>query len=362
LLSKNHSTFNIAAGLVRGYWNLEFQRNSVIETTGDSGTIYRAEIEKEEKMRKSMQAIAVAGLALGLLASSLTAVAQDSQLRLNKAIELLENDEPAFGLLSFDYSLNNARSLSRSGLDFIIIDMEHAPFDVERIREFLLGMTDKRAILEKGSLQPNVVPFVRIPAIGSEDLLSQVKQALDVGAFGVMFPTINTAAEAEMAIRASRYPQLNGAADFEPAGLRGRNPSNAVWYWGVRDYHAKADLWPLDPAGELLAIIQIETPEGVENIEDIISVPGLGVIFIGPSDLATAMGYASASAPEVEEAIQAVLQSCLAHDVPCAITTNSRSIESRLEQGFRFVTVGLDGGLSTGAQDALNRGHSASNR
>ena len=162
------------------------------------------------------------------------AAAQETGARLNKAIELLENDEPAFGLLSFDYSLNNARSLARSGLDFIIIDMEHAPFDVERIREFLLGMTDKRAIIEKGSLQPNVVPFVRIPAIGSEDVLSQVKQALDVGAYGVMFPSVNNAAEAEMAIRASRYPQLSGADDYEPAGLRGRNPSNAVWYWGIR--------------------------------------------------------------------------------------------------------------------------------
>ncbi|GJM13506.1 MAG: 4-hydroxy-2-oxo-heptane-1,7-dioate aldolase [Pseudohongiella sp.] len=313
-------------------------------------------------MRDRNMPIALASLALALLLSAMGAAAQDSAVRLNKTIQLLENDEPAFGLLAFDYSLNNARSLSRSGLDFIIIDMEHAPFDVERIREFLLGMTDKRAILEKGSLQPNVVPFVRIPAIGSEDLLSQVKQALDVGAFGVMFPTVNNAAEAEMAVRASRYPQLNGASDYAPAGLRGRNPSNAVWYWGIRDYHAKADLWPLDPAGELLAIIQIETPEAVENIEEIISVPGVGVIFIGPSDLATAMGYASSAAPEVEAAMQLVLDSCLAHDVPCAITTNARSVEDRLEQGFRFVTVGLDGGLSTGAQEALSRGRSAGGR
>ena len=309
-----------------------------------------------------MKSIIAVGFALAALFTALGAAAQESATRLNKAIELLENDEPAFGLLSFDYSLNNARSLSRSGLDFIIIDMEHAPFDVERIREFLLGMTDKRAILEKGSLQPNVVPFVRIPAIGSEDVLSQVKQALDVGAYGVMFPSVNNAAEAEMAIRASRYPQLSGANDYEPAGLRGRNPSNAVWYWGIRDYHAKADLWPLDPNGELLAIIQIETPEGVENIEEIISVPGTGVIFIGPSDLSTAMGFASASEPEVEAAIQTVLASCLTHDVPCAITTNSRTVEARLEQGFRFVTVGLDGGLSTRTQDALDRGRSASGR
>lgn len=313
-------------------------------------------------MNNSMKPLVAASFALALLATPLGATAQEAGARLNKAIELLENDEPAFGLLSFDYSLNNARSLSRSGLDFIIIDMEHAPFDVERIREFLLGMTDKRAILEKGSLQPNVVPFVRIPAIGSEDVLSQVKQALDVGAYGVMFPSVNNAAEAEMAIRASRYPQFNGAEDFEPAGLRGRNPSNAIWYWGIRDYHAKADLWPLDPNGELLAIIQIETPEGVENIEEIISVPGTGVIFIGPSDLSTAMGFASSAAPQVEAAIQTVLGSCLAHDVPCAITTSSGTVEQRLAEGFRFVTVGLDGGLSTRAQDALDRGRNASGR
>jgi len=313
-------------------------------------------------MRKPLQYTATFIAVISLFYNGLEVVAQGAGPRLNKAIELLETDEPAFGLLSFDYSLNNARSLSRSGLDFIIIDMEHAPFDVERIREFLLGMTDKRAILEKGSLQPNVIPFVRIPAIGSEDVLSQVKQALDVGAFGVMFPSVNTAAEAEMAVRASRYPQLAGASDYEPLGLRGRNPSNAVWYWGIRDYHAKADLWPLDPNGELLAIIQIETPEGVANIEEIISVPGTGVIFIGPADLSTAMGFASSAEPEVEAAIQTVLNSCLAHNVPCAITTNSRTVEQRLEQGFRFVTVGLDGGLSTGAQDALNRGRDASGR
>ncbi|MBL4581264.1 MAG: aldolase [Gammaproteobacteria bacterium] len=313
-------------------------------------------------MKKQMKPIVVASFALALLVNSPGTVSQETEMRLNKAIALLENDEPAFGLLSFDYSLNNARSLSRSGLDFIIIDMEHAPFDVERIREFLLGMTDKRAILEKGSLQPNVVPFVRIPASGGEDVLSQVKQALDVGAFGIMFPSVNNADQAEMAIRASRYPQLNGADDYEPRGLRGRNPSNAVWYWGIRDYTAKADLWPLDPSGELLAIIQIETPEGVANIEEIISVPGTGVIFIGPSDLSAAMGYANSAAPEVEAAIQTVLSSCLAHDVPCAITTNSRTVETRLAQGFRFVTVGLDGGLSTGTQDALNRGRNASGR
>ena len=311
------------------------------------------------KLMRKFTALSSISLLVVLVGS---ASAQQDSPRLNKAIELLENDQAVFGLLSFDYSLNNARSMANSGLDFIIIDMEHAPFDVERLRQFLLGMTDKRSILRKGNLQPDVVPLVRIPATGGEDVMSQAKQVLDVGAFGVMYPSVSTRAQAEKSVGATRYPQLNGAEDFEPVGLRGRNPSNAVWYWGIRDYHPRADVWPLDPNGELLAIIQIETPEGVENIDEIIAVPGIGVIFIGPSDLSTSMGYASQAAPEVEAAIQRVLRACLDNDVPCAITTGQDSVQQRIEQGFRFVTVGLDGGLSTRTSEALRRGRAAAGR
>ena len=304
-------------------------------------------------------------MALTLLSSMLLLILVTSAhaQRVNKLIELFENDEPGFGVLSFDYSLNNARSLATSGLDFVFIDMEHAPFDVERLREFLLGMTNKRSILEKGSLQPDVVPFVRIPAAGgAEELIAQAKQVLDVGVFGIFFPAVHTREQAELAVRATRYPQYNGAPDFEPAGLRGRNPSNAAWYWGVSDYHAKADVWPLDPQGELLAMMFIESAEGAENIDEIITVPGLGGIFIGPSDLSTSMGYSSPAAPQVEEAIQRVLQACLANDVPCAITTGAGSVQDRIEQGFSFVTVGADGGLNSNAANALQIGREAAGR
>ena len=304
-------------------------------------------------------------MSLTLLSSMLLLILATSTYaqRVNKLIELFENDEPGFGVLSFDYSLNNARSLATSGLDFVFIDMEHAPFDVERLREFLLGMTNKRSILEKGSLQPDVVPFVRIPAAGgAEELIAQAKQVLDVGVFGIFFPAVHTREQAELAVRATRYPQYNGAPDFEPAGLRGRNPSNAAWYWGVSDYHAKADVWPLDPQGELLAMMFIESAEGAENIDEIITVPGLGGIFIGPSDLSTSMGYSSPAAPQVEEAIQRVLQACLANDVPCAITTGAGSVQDRIEQGFSFVTVGADGGLNSNAANALQIGREAAGR
>ena len=310
-------------------------------------------------MKKASKNLVLMVSSILLLSFTVSASAQ----RLNKLIELFENDQPAFGVLSFDYSLNNARAMASSGLDFLFIDMEHAPFDIERLRLFLLGMTDKRSINEKGNLQPNVVPLVRIPAAGgAEELIAQAKQVLDVGVFGIFFPAVHTREQAELAVRATRYPQYNDAPDYEPAGLRGRNPSNAMWYWGVRDYHARADVWPLDPQGELLAMMFIESRAGVENIEEIITVPGLGGIFIGPSDLSTSMGYTSPAAPEVEQAIQTVLSACLEHDVPCAITTGQGSVQQRIDQGFRFVTVGADGGLNTGASNALRLGREAAGR
>ena len=74
------------------------------------------------------------------------------------------------------------------------------------------------------------------------------------------------------------------------------------------------------------------------------------------------MGYASPSAPQVEEAIQRVLRACLDHDVPCAITTGPSSVQERIEQGFSFVTVGADGGLNANAANALQLGRETAGR
>ena len=176
-----------------------------------------------------------------------------------------------------------------------------------------------------------------------------------------MFPSVDNAEEARLAVTAMRYPQLSGSPDLRPLGLRGRNPSNAAWYWGVANYQRIADTWPLDRDGELLSIIQIETPEGVANSSEIVFVPGVGAIFIGPSDLSAAMGFESPNAPEVETAIQTVLAACLASGVPCAITTGPNDVVARLEQGFRIVTVGVDYGISASTSEALLLGRGAMN-
>ena len=145
--------------------------------------------------------------------------------------------------------------------------------------------------------------------------------------------------------------------------MRGSSPGNARWIWGVGDYSQRADVWPLDPDGELLAVIQIETPEGVENIEEIASVPGVGAIFIGPSDLRISYGVDS-DHPDVVGAIDRVREACEAHDVPCGLTTGPTTVEQRLAEGFDFVTIGYwsDAGIDDSPARALEIARRVSGR
>jgi 4-hydroxy-2-oxoheptanedioate aldolase len=284
------------------------------------------------------------------------------QPRLNRTIELLSQGRVTFGVLSHDRSLENARAIARSGLDYVFVDMEHGPLDIQALRMFLLGMIDKQRIIEKGNLQMDVTPLVRIPPNGRDQATFIAKQVLDVGVMGIMFPYVSTAAEAELAVRSMRYPQLRGSPDMLPAGIRGAAPINATWFWGIADYQARADVWPLDPQGELMAVIQIETEEALKNVEAIVAVPGVSAIFIGPADLSLSMGYAM-NAAEVEASIQRILQAARARKMPIGITTDADTVERRLKEGFNFVTVGFgDGGITPESARALTIGRKAAGR
>lgn len=280
------------------------------------------------------------------------------EVRLNRVVELLAQGKPAFGIFASNISPRGAASLASSSLDFVIIDMEHSPFDPTRLEAYLLAMVDKRRILEKKSLQPDVVPIVRLPGNAREQLQFLTKQVLDLGAFGIVVPHVESAEEAAAAVRAARYPQKKGAPDAEPEGQRGVGYGWAARYWGLPGgtYAAKADVWPLDPRGEILVWCMIESVKGVENIRAIVRTPGVSGIFVGPSDLSFSMGVASERDPAEEEAIAKVVQACQEAGVPCGTLTSGEGVPQRLKQGFRFVAVGGDGGLSGGVQRGLELG------
>jgi 4-hydroxy-2-oxoheptanedioate aldolase len=142
-----------------------------------------------------------------------------------------------------------------------------------------------------------------------------------------------------------RYPQGENSKFPQPAGLRGYSPANAAFVWGVTpaEYLRHADLWPLNPEGDLLAIPMIETAEGLKNVNEIASVPGVGAIFLGVGgDLHQYLGVAQDS-PELESARQTILAACKAHNVPCGITTaNQAETDRRLKEGWRMIRTGRD--------------------
>jgi 4-hydroxy-2-oxoheptanedioate aldolase len=159
--------------------------------------------------------------------------------------------------------------------------MEHGPMDFEGLHRFTIGMIDKAAILKKGNAQPNVAIFARFAPYGREQTQWFVKQALDIGLMGVIFNGIDNPEQALLAVRNMRYPQKKTSKYPEPPGLRGYAPGNAVWWWGISEseYERRADLWPLNPDGDLLAIMMIETAEGLKNADAIAAVPRRGCNF-----------------------------------------------------------------------------------
>jgi 4-hydroxy-2-oxoheptanedioate aldolase len=276
--------------------------------------------------------------------------------RVNRLIETVQQGKPILGIWCYDHSMRNAAALADSSLNFIIIDMEHGPLDFQVLGQFLQGMLSRRE--SNTSLSPRVTSIVRLPQNGREQLQFQIKQALDAGVYGLLLPHINTREEALAAVRASRYPQKIGVKDFDPPGLRGVAPDPPARYWGlpVADYVARADLWPLDPQGELFLMLQIEAKQGVDNIDSILDVPGISAIFIGPGDLSFSLGFpGDPSAAPVQEAIQKVLTACKKKGIPCGIDTTADLVEQRIKDGYQVLTIGEDPGIPGGVAEALAR-------
>ena len=283
-----------------------------------------------------------AAAAGAVLVAALSAVvpAQEARLHLNPVVAKFEKGETVYGLInSGDLSLANARDTARAPVDFAYVDMEHTPLDFSALNAFLLGMTDRQSIVRKGNLQPNVALFARFPPEADQSQWV-VKQALDIGLMGVVFNGVDSREQAIFAVRSMRYPQLKGSQYMEPAGLRGFAPANATWAWGLTtaEYERRADVWPLNPQGDLLAVIMIESAEGLDRVHDIASVPGVGALFLGAgSDLSRSLGVPQTS-PELEAAFQRVLGACKARNVACGITAATGSdVARRVREGWKMI-------------------------
>ena len=257
----------------------------------------------------------VALAAGGVLAASLTA--QQPRVRVNQVIEQFEQGNAAFGDEHWQF-------LSLTLSPFLRDDIEQA-------------MADLRVEGER----PRLTPIVRIPYWGEQQYQHMAKQFLSVGAMGIIVPEVETPEQAAKLVENMRYPPQRGARYPEPVGKRGCCPGAAPAYWGLsRDqYFERSDVWPLNPDGELLALVMVESRAAIDNIDAILSVPGLAGVMVGPADLSLSLGVGTPGpnlrAPEVEEATATVARACVAHNAICG-TFETSDVEQRLAQGFKL--------------------------
>ena len=261
--------------------------------------------------------------------------------RLNGVIRALEQGKHAITCFC-PADIDTALAISVSKFDGNVFEMEHQPWDGKALRDSLQYMLNRSQILKSGSLAPAVTPMVRIPVNGVEKAQWQAKQALDMGCYGVVFPHISTVEEAYNAVGACRYPRLKNAPLYEPAGIRGDGPHTCSRYWGLtqQEYYQKADVWPLNPQGEIFAILQIEDTRGVENLDDMLkNVPGIGAILIGEGDLSQELGYPRQYEHEVVlEWMKRIVDTCKKHNVVVGHPhVESGNAERIIKEGYRFL-------------------------
>ena len=263
-------------------------------------------------------------------------------VRYNKAIDLLEQGKPVFcsGLV-WNGNLDDLMYVADSDYDMVIVEMEHEGLSFNNLRTSLQFLLNRKKIAEGGGLQADPVPLVRIPPNSREQNQWVIKQALDTGVYGLVLPHLNTVEEAKAAVAAARYPQIPGSPDFEPEGQRGWWARIAPRYWGLsaQEYYHAADLWPLDPDGNMLLMPIIEEPQGVDNLPDILrEVKGIGAVWAGPGDMSVAMGHPGESNhPDVQANLLRILAACQDAGVPCATGATAAEVPVRLEQGFRII-------------------------
>jgi 4-hydroxy-2-oxoheptanedioate aldolase len=224
---------------------------------------------------------------------------------------------PVFGIWAALPDGFAAELMALDGVDYICVDQQHGLIGYETFVE----MT--RAIEARG-----VVPVTRVPA--NESWL--IAKALDAGSQGVVVPLVNNRREAEAAVAACRYP---------PAGTRSFGPIRATVTMRARDAQTLGST--------VLCLVMIETAEGVRNVEEIASTPGLDGIYIGPADLALGLGLPpdlDKDEPEHVAAVEAIRAACERHGVVAGIQCGSgASAASYARQGFRFVTFAKDSAL-----------------
>lgn len=240
---------------------------------------------------------------------------------LTRSIELkkrLRAGETAIGGLLSISSPAVAEIMAGAGFDWVLIETEHSPFTLESLQSILMAFNGR-----------DTVPLVRVP--WNDQVI--IKQVLDLGAEGIMVPHVGSPEEARQAVAACRYP---------PEGIRGYGP------WRASDYYRQADRYARLANEGIIVLIQIEHIDAVRSIGQILAVPGIDVVLLGPMDLSGSLGLlGQLDHPQVVEAINQVIAEANRADISAGIPGDMppEVMLQWVSRGCQFVFAGEDHGF-----------------
>lgn len=242
----------------------------------------------------------------------------EARSTVNRLKSALRSGEPTFGVIVTMPSVQVVQTLASANVDWVIIDMEHSPIGVDTAHAMIAASNGTQ-----------LVPLVRLPWSHHW----QAKAVLDAGAMGVAFPMICDAEQARTAVRAVRYP---------PDGDRMWGPFYAPMRMGqsMSEYIASAN-------ESLLAVITIEHPDAIKSIDEIMAVPGIDLAFIGPGDLAMAMGIPGQfDRPTFKKAVADAEAGIRRSKVPLGgVARTPDQAKAMLDRGYKAIVFGFDWSL-----------------
>ena len=274
--------------------------------------------------------------------------------RISRNVELLADDQPLYyvgghtgAVLTYEQGMQDAHTWA----DYINVGMEHGAFDLAGLGRYLEGMV-AGGPTNSGHRTPTVI--VEAPVDGTSEATVrynawQFRQILARGVHGILLCQAETPDAVRAFVESCRYPRnMIGVGKGLERGTRGvgSEPSAAaIWGVDVPQYIAKCDPWPLNPEGELLLGIKVESVRGVAHIEQLLAVPGLGFAECGPGDLHMSYGVdriPDQYDPRVIEANERVRAACAAHGVAFLDGAKPDTVAAQIDRGVRVVSGGSE--------------------
>jgi 4-hydroxy-2-oxoheptanedioate aldolase len=245
---------------------------------------------------KSVIRVVAAAVVLAFSVASPIAQPPKAQ-RINRAIELLEQGQPIYYTGSHegtDGSFQQGMKDAQTWADYISYDMEHAPFDVKGLADYMRGLA-QGGPTKSGHRTPAVI--VNVPVNGTDEASVRAnawmfQQVLATGVHGILLCHADTPGAVRAFIEAVRSPANGGRR-----GVHGNPTAARIWGISTDEYGEKADVWPLNPKGELLLGLKLEDKYALENAEVNAKVPGVAFAEWGPGDMAYSLGVKTGPGP-----------------------------------------------------------------